>query len=141
MASQFLTTLTYINLHDIDNHRAQYQLVAPLKYKSETIAGIDSLAEVFDGGVITIPTGFKTDLASIPWPLSNVLKPNGPWKRAAVVHDYLCTQANGLSSKHFPGLTRSICDGVFYEAMRSDGISAFVAAVFWVYVRGVVKGK
>jgi hypothetical protein len=41
------------------------------------------------GEVIRIPSGFLTDFASIPFPASLVLRPDGPYAQAAIVHDYM----------------------------------------------------
>jgi hypothetical protein len=38
---------------------------------------------------VEVPAGFVTDLASIPWPLWSLLRPDGQYAFAAVVHDYL----------------------------------------------------
>lgn len=39
--------------------------------------------------VITVPPGFVTDFASIPWGLWNLFPPLGPWARPAIIHDFL----------------------------------------------------
>lgn len=38
---------------------------------------------------VTVPTGFVTDLASIPQPFWSLLRPDGRYAYAAIVHDYL----------------------------------------------------
>lgn len=40
-------------------------------------------------GAVTVPTGFVTDFASIPQIFWSVLRPDGEYAYAAVVHDYL----------------------------------------------------
>jgi hypothetical protein len=46
--------------------------------------------------VITVPTGFQTDFASIPWGLWNLFPPLGPWARPAIIHDFLyATRGDG----------------------------------------------
>ena len=51
--------------------------------------------EAEEGGVdvfidlVTIPTGFVTDGASIPWFLWSILPPFGPYLPAAAAHDFL----------------------------------------------------
>jgi hypothetical protein len=46
---------------------------------------------------IIVPRGFVTDLASIPRPLWSWLPPDGPWAKAAVIHDFLYyTQGKGV---------------------------------------------
>lgn len=60
----------------------------------------------------TVPIGFETDFASIPWFLQSIVQVNGPHIPAAVVHDYLCDHKSEL------GITQKQADAVFLEAMR-----------------------
>lgn len=64
-------------------------------------------------GYITVPIGFKTDLASIPRVFRAAIPTNGKHRLAAVIHDYL------YSSKKE---SRGICDKVFLEAMVISGV-------------------
>lgn len=41
------------------------------------------------GQVVAVPEGFVTDFASIPWYVRPILKPDGPYAQAAIIHDYL----------------------------------------------------
>jgi len=61
---------------------------------------------------VFIPKGFAHDFASIPWPLHYWMPPNGPWARAAVIHDRLC------GSK----CPRFLADAVFRHVMEQDGV-------------------
>lgn len=76
--------------------------------------------------VITIPVGFVTDFASIPWPLSVLFKPDGPWAKAAVIHDWLC---NDLSVSNIAK------DSIFYEALGVLGIGKVVSFFLFLGVR------
>ncbi|MFO1369079.1 MAG: DUF1353 domain-containing protein [Marinagarivorans sp.] len=63
---------------------------------------------------VTVPEGFITDLASIPRALFSVLRPDGEYAQAAIVHDYLYwTQRT----------TREYADDVFRIAMRDLEVS------------------
>lgn len=71
---------------------------------------------------ITVPAGFESDFASIPWVARRLLPAFGPWARAAVLHDWLyLTRGDGGR------WTRKQADQVFLEAMtaiadsREDG--------------------
>lgn len=128
--SSFVTSLSTIKISD-----KEYVLNAPLKYVSDLIDLNDDLRYVFDMGLVVVPAGFKTDLASIPFPLNRFLRRDGPWARAAVVHDYLYKQSVGLSAHNYPGLNRSLVDAVFKEAMVASGVNGVVAWVFWAFVR------
>jgi len=43
-----------------------------------------------NGEVITVPSGYTTDFASIPRVLHGVFNPIGRYGKAAIVHDWLC---------------------------------------------------
>lgn len=75
---------------------------------------------------ITVPVGFKTDLASIPRIMWNILPPFGKYDAAAVVHDYLY-QYNGVSRKQ--------ADDVLCEAMQILGVSRVTRLVIYSGVR------
>lgn len=90
--------------------------------------------------LINIPPGFTTDLASIPsvvWPL---LPPDGPWVKAAVVHDFLYkTCGRGVWQHDAYAFTRKDCDPksdkpcytrdeadiILRQAMEDRGVSPF----------------
>jgi len=78
------------------------------------------------GIAITVPAGFETDLASIPWPLNKVFPPNGPWAKAAVVHDW-------NYRKNF--VSRALADYLFFEGMKPLGVCLATRVLFWVGVR------
>lgn len=63
---------------------------------------------------ITVPKGFKTDMASVPWLFRRLFPPaTGKYREAAVVHDYL----------YFKQLIpRKDCDRVFLEHMAELGV-------------------
>ncbi len=68
-------------------------------------------------GIIHIPAGFLTDFASVPRLFWNILPPNGPYGKAAVVHDYLY-RTKGVA-------TKAEADAVFLEAMKALGVGWF----------------
>lgn len=95
-----------------------YTLYMPLVYDSALL-----------NWTITVPVGFRTDLASIPKALWNILPPMGRYTDAAVVHD-ACYQL-GL------GLTRGQADSVLNEAMGVLGVGRFTR---WTIYSGVRLG-
>lgn len=130
--SEFKSKLSIVKTDQVSSEgNPKYKLTAPLLYVSSFLKGIEEYDELFGGGLVTVPAGFITDLASIPWPYNKVFKPDGKWSRAAVVHDYLCK----LSRKVEAVIVRKHADKVFYEAMREDGVSLLLAWTFWAYVR------
>jgi len=72
-----------------------------------------------DHPIITVPTGFETDGASIPRPFWNILGPHGPYFRAAVIHDFLYSRR---SDNHFHGIDRLLADRIFLSAMTDCGV-------------------
>lgn len=87
---------------------------------------------VYDSDVLkrllTVPAGFKTDLASIPRILWNILPPFGKYDAAAVLHDLLYQHG---------GVTRDQADNVLYEAMHVSGVNFWQR---WTIFRGVRFG-
>lgn len=77
--------------------------------------------------VFNIPAGYLTDMASIPFPINLLFKPNGPWAKAAVLHDYITGE--------FFDISRIVADGVFLEAMTVLKINLFIAYLFYFAVR------
>lgn len=115
--SDFLTPLRleYVNPWEYRNdgpwHEndgvARWQLLEPFKYYSSVLAR-----------VVTVPEGFRSDLASVPTlPLAYSLF-GTRYSRAAVVHDYLC---------RYRLLAREQADRVFLEAMRLENAMEVVA--------------
>lgn len=136
--SEFKSKLSIVKTDQVSSQgNPKYKLTAPLLYVSSFLKGIEEFDEAFDGGLVTVPAGFITDLASIPWPYNRIFRPDGKWSRAAVIHDYLCK----LVRDDMPPLNREQADKVFYEAMRADGVSLLLAWTFWTYVRVYYKIK
>lgn len=73
---------------------------------------------------ITVPEGFVTDLASVPRFLRDrkAFDVNGLSRRPAVLHDYL--YATGKGGKTF-------ADEVFHAALRTEGVGAMNAWMFY----------
>jgi hypothetical protein len=63
---------------------------------------------------VTVPFGFVTDLASVPAILFSVLRPDGPYGFAAIIHDYLYWE------QRYP---KDVADRVFDFAMRDFKVS------------------
>lgn len=94
----------------------EWALLAPLLYRSE------------GEQLITVPDRFITDLASIPAPFRPVLDRNGQSRRPAVLHDWLYCLREG---------SRADADGLFLEALKSEGISL---PIRWAMYLGVRAG-
>ena len=75
---------------------------------------------------IVIPRGFKTDLASIPRVLQNVLDVDGRSRCPAILHDWLYT---------LQPCSRAFADQMLRKALLAYGESAATACVYWLGVR------
>lgn len=69
-------------------------------------------------GIVTIPTGFETDGASIPKIFWSIIYPFGPYFPAALLHDYLYSKK---SDGRFI-VDREHADLLFLEAMFNIGV-------------------
>jgi len=72
---------------------------------------------------ICIPEGLSTDLASIPQLLQSIIPLVGNHLQAAIVHDMCYRYQVGVSKKD--------ADDMFYDAMRTLGVSWLKAATMW----------
>lgn len=113
---QFLSPLQLTLIHEATgSERAKYILSAPLCYKSRHLRD-----------AVIVPTGFITDLASVPRiPLAWLIA-GGIGDRAAVIHDYLYAETK---------VRRGTADAVFLEALLDTGVSAWRARAMWAAVR------
>lgn len=96
---------------------------------------------------IVAPKGYVTDLASIPKKpkfLRKIIKPDGPWEDAAVLHDVLYgivkawIEVNDFTDPLYQLMlyfTRFSSDRLFYIAMRATGINVLIAGIFFMAVR------
>lgn len=76
---------------------------------------------------ITVPVGFKSDLASIPRPFWALFPPFGNYIRASIVHDYLIDISTSSSNP-----TAHI---IFYKLMIDDGVHPIISWLFYQIVR------
>ena len=86
-----------------------YVLEHDLSYVTECIPGVEE---------IVVPLGFRSDLASIPRLFWRIFPPGGPYRRAAVVHDWLCVLGEQGNA---PCSSKQAAD-VFLEAMVNDDV-------------------
>jgi hypothetical protein len=74
---------------------------------------------------LTIPAGFQTDGASIPWWASRFFDEWGPDALPGILHDYLLTLP----------MPKWTCDLMFYAALRSQNVSELHSAFMYLAVR------
>lgn len=81
---------------------------------------------------ITVKSGFVTDFASVPRVFWSVLPPHGKYAKAAVLHDWLYT--NAIESKRY-------ADDVFNEAMKVLEVPTWKRVVMYQAVRLFGRGN
>lgn len=89
---------------------------------------------------VIVPIGFKTDFASVPQLLWNVLPPTGKYTAATVLHDWLYQNPFTLTMEGDlivaeTDLNRKQCDDIFYEAMVVLEVGWFTRRVIYWGVR------
>lgn len=102
--------------------RCLWRLTAPLVYETGAAGA---------GGTVIVPAGSVTDLASIPefaWSLG--FAPDGPWAKAAVVHDFLYATAGDGGR-----FTRAQADAILAQGMAALGVPPWKRLVIWAAVR------
>jgi hypothetical protein len=91
---------------------------------------------------ITVRPGFVTDLASVPRWAWILIPPDGPWVKAAIIHDYLyATGGTGRWKKGPVTITRlepysrKEADEIMREAMANWGVGWFKRNIIYLAVR------
>jgi hypothetical protein len=83
-------------------------------------------ASIVTGKVYRVPSGFNSDLASVPrLPIVYLMVANTATE-PAVLHDYL--YRTGVED-------RTTCDAIFREAMEATGVPAWRRNLMWLGVR------
>lgn len=86
--------------------------------------------------IITVPEGFITDFASVPWPASMFIPLSGRHNMAAVVHDFIYSLLGEMSIPYnFKKRTRKECDLIFLEALRASGCNEIKSQIMYRAVR------
>lgn len=80
------------------------------------------------GGLLTVPAGFKSDLASVPRFFWRMFPPDGDYTYAAILHDYHCI-------KKFPDIDSKKAARIFREAMLSLGVGKWRAGAMYRAVK------
>ena len=78
-------------------------------------------------GMITVPAGFVTDLASVPNQVWHAFPKFGRWTGAAVIHDWLYRNQAGIS--------RDEADRVFRDLLKADGVPYGTVRLFYRMVQ------
>ena len=84
---------------------------------------------------LTIPAGFVTDFASVPWPFWSFIRPWGKWGKAAVVHDWLYQTHRAEYGPYSARIDRRFADDIFLEAMIILGVKPWRRKLMYWGVR------
>ncbi|MEP9351258.1 DUF1353 domain-containing protein [Xanthobacter sp. KR7-225] len=92
--------------------------------------------------VITVRKGSVTDLTSVPRLAWMLIPPDGPWVKAAVVHDYLYrTRGTGIiwnqpsSHTRATPYSRAEADWILRDALENRGVGWLRRNIIWAAVR------
>jgi hypothetical protein len=86
--------------------------------------------------VFSIPDGFATDLASVPRFFWSLLPPDGRYEKAAVLHDWLCTELARARAGGPPApATGRDTDALFRRVMAEGGVGFVTRWIMWCGVR------
>lgn len=85
--------------------------------------------------VVTVPKGFVSDGASVPWFMWWLMPPWGDRAtRAAILHDYLRTMISDHRPNQYASSWR-MADRQFYLALRALGVGRIRAGLLWLGTR------
>ncbi|MEN9854974.1 MAG: hypothetical protein RLZZ157_100 [Pseudomonadota bacterium] len=107
--------------------RPVWRLLEPLEFR---LFGLNSAYR------LTVPAGFETDLASVPWFVRGIIPASGPWQRAAIVHDWLYATKGTFFHEHYPCRRARLCsDYAFFVAMQAADVPNVICYLMWKAVR------
>ena len=116
----------WISAQKLPGRSASSGVVTVRKFKDPTYVLLEPLTWQPNNGqfaqIVEVPKGFVTDFASIPWPFSLLVRPDGEAAYPAIIHDYLYWEQTR---------SRSAADQVFKFAMEDFGITG--AAITTIY--------
>jgi hypothetical protein len=90
---------------------------------------VEPLAYQGNKDLFVVPTGSRTDFASVPAVFQWLIPRSGRYTRAAVLHDHLWEIA--------PQVSRADADGIFRRAMAELGVPFLRRWIMWAAVRVV----
>jgi hypothetical protein len=84
---------------------------------------------------VTVPSGFITDLTSVPWILRWFVSRAGPWLEAAVIHDYLYIAWQVLEGRGAQKQDRKFADDIMFAAMTHARVGSIRKWAIYLGVR------
>ena len=115
---------------------AEFKEIPSLNFDDDSINFIleERLVYLSDlGGLIIVPAGFETDLASIPRIFQSLVPKVDKHMLPAIVHDYLCRKED---------YKRKLADKIFLEAMRLKQVNPVRRRImYWAVRIGAKLGR
>lgn len=104
--------------------RPRFELLEPLHYILPVGGG--------GGGIfIEVPIGYVTDFASVPKLLWSIFPPIGEFSRAAIIHDWMYSEA---------ACSRFLADAIFRDLMKDLGTPLWRRVAMYYAVRLFGRG-
>ncbi len=120
--SAFLTPLWLEDVNGTD-----WVVAAPFRYDSDLL----KFGNPDASGIVTVPAGTQTDLASIPRVLRGLAPKSGKWNRASVLHDASYHGCLRTEAGEPQRLIKPLCDQLFLEAMLLAGVNRVQARLMY----------
>jgi hypothetical protein len=93
-----------LKVHNLDLGERPFELIHAIRFESGC------------GKMITVPSGYRTDFASVPRFFHRIVSPVGRHGKAAIVHDWLCDESPKTTDYKDAA-------AIFDEAMEALGVS------------------
>jgi hypothetical protein len=103
----------------------------PMYYLLDPISWSPNQNQLGKFDAVEVPKGFVSDLASIPRPFWSLLRPDGTYAYAAIIHDYLYWVQTGA---------RESADEILKNSMEDFGIDATTKNIIYLAVRAAGQG-
>lgn len=84
---------------------------------------------------VIVPTGYITDMATIPRPFKPFFDPWGKYAKAAIIHDWLCEHRYYSTPNGRVPVDRKFCDKAFLNLMTHLGVPKAQRQTMYTAVR------
>ena len=82
-----------------------------------------------------VRAGFLHDFASVPWAFRLWFPKQGLHSRAAILHDFLWTQADESNDQSLINSHRKYANAIFLDALIDSGVGEYKAKLMYLAVR------
>jgi len=126
--AKFDTAVNFVYDHSATmiHRRKMYRVLENFRYY---------VGERGDNVWVYVPKGFLTELASVPKWIEWLLPHDGPYAKAAIVHDILCEQGTMFVNGEPTYVSLDTAHKIFDEAMAVLGVNRIVRTIMVSAVR------